>query len=205
MPAVKSIGRGTLNTSDWPKPSRRVESVISIKNEKNKNEIKNNNKEKEGTRKESKASVATVETLLGTLDEESAIKYKEVDTDTDLVSSCKQEENRHGSALLIKENALNFALLACCLVGASLILCGYWFEKVVLIVCGIGLISFSIIILILKCVIHFTSLSEREKVLPYIGFRYRTDQGWLSKDEIFRRSTGVKGCGAPKPGPNHFF
>ena len=57
----------------------------------------------------------------------------------------------------------------------------------------------------MQLIIVLTSKDAREKELPYLGFLYRTSEGWLSRGEIERRMTGPTGARRKEPGPNHFF
>ena len=57
----------------------------------------------------------------------------------------------------------------------------------------------------MQLIIVLTSKDAREKELPYLGFLYRTSEGWLSRGEIERRMTRPTGARRKEPGPNHFF
>ena len=57
----------------------------------------------------------------------------------------------------------------------------------------------------MRLIIVLTGKDAREEELPYLGFLYRTSEGWLSKGEIVRRMTGPTGTRRKEPGPNHFF
>ena len=104
--------------------------------------------------------------------------------------------------------------------GGILVLLGQWSPHWELV--GLLFLTLGASLSVVRCVLHYASLSQRRKILPYIGlvhcegwgrdltniwlrFRYRTEEGWLSKTEIFRRETGQRGASNPQPGPNHFF
>ena len=107
--------------------------------------------------------------------------------------------------------------------GFSMVLFGFLFAHSVLKALGTLFLSFSAVIILsifihfmFKCrerlwivLVHFivalTSKDAREKELPYLGFLYRTTEGWLSRGEIQRRMTGPTGARRKEPGPNHFF
>ena len=165
-------------------------------------------------RKESNATISTVDTFLETVDSfpsptEENYNHNKVRND---------EENIRGKEETIPSNNfclqifyknyhlwLNLSICFLLAIGVSLFISGYFISIPFLDVSGILIVFLAIILIVLKAVIHFSSAGEREKGLPYIGFRYRTREGWLSKHEIFRRETGISGSSRPTPGPNHFF
>merc|ERR1711872_221236 len=163
-----------------------------------------------GKRKESAITVSTVEILIDSVETVPSpteeYNNKEEDVKEEEVRERKKKREEKNFTILQNYN-LWYNLFICCLLGTGLCIfvTGYFINIVFIDVIGVILIVSGVILILLKCVIHFSSKSEREKVLPYIGFRYRTEEGWLSKQEIFRRETGVKGSSRPAPGPNHFF
>merc|ERR1711872_83882 len=148
-----------------------------------------------GKRKESAITVSTVEILIDSVETVPSpteeYNNKEEDVKEEEVRESKKKREEKNFTILQNYN-LWYNLFICCLLGTGLCIfvTGYFVNIVFIDVIG---------------VILFASKSEREKVLPYIGFRHRTEEGWLSKQEIFRRETGVKGTSRPSPGSNHFF
>ena len=62
--------------------------------------------------------------------------------------------------------------------GLSLVLAGYLVPLVQCRIAGIFLLIFSLVIVLMRCVVHFSSAEQRAASLPYTGFntRYLTDR-----------------------------
>ena len=162
-------------------------------------------------RKESVITIATVETYI---DNEEVEDEKNVDKAESVEIQPLQKkaaESRDDEKTCLqfyyKHYQHWFKLLIFLLAAIGLFICflSYKIKIFSLQYIGISLIIFSFCIILLKTILHLTDARAREKVLPYSGFRYQTAQGFLSKEEIFRRASGIKGSSKPVPGPNHFF
>ena len=177
-----------------------------------KNTLRDTNMEDKSLKVNRKESVITVSTVDTVIDSVDSVPFPMEDNnnkeDTTIENEKeRKEKNVHLLQVYHKNYNLCFNLFICFFLGAGLciFMTGYFMNIQYLDYIGVIIIGLAIIFIILKCVMHFSSQSEREKVLPYIGFRYRTEEGWLSKQEILRRETGIKGSSRQSPGPNHFF